>query len=210
MARGGDEAEAARVGASGMKRRPPTGCSFAALALLAALAWTATAEAHVQPGDAGGFLTGLTHPVSGLDHVLAMIAVGLWGAQLGAPALWLLPVTFPMVMALGGMLGLLGVPLPGVEIGIATSALLLGLAVMSELRPPLGAAIALVGLFGVFHGHAHGTELPPGQSALLYSMGFVVATGGLHAIGIAVGLVHVRPWGKALLRGAGAAVALGG
>jgi urease accessory protein len=148
--------------------------------------------------------------VSGLDHVLAMIAVGLWGAQLGAPALWLLPVTFPVVMALGGMVGLLGVPLPGVEVGIAVSALLLGLAVMSELRPPLAAGAVLVGLFGVFHGHAHGTELPPGQSALLYSMGFVVATGCLHGVGIAVGLVHGRPWGKPLLRGAGAVVALAG
>jgi urease accessory protein len=181
-----------------------------ALALLAVLSWTPAADAHVQRDDAGSFLTGLAHPASGLDHVLAMIAVGLWGAQLGAPALWLLPVTFPMVMALGGMVGLLGVPLPGVELGIATSALLLGLAVMSELRPPLAVAIALVGLFGVFHGHAHGTELPRGQSALLYSMGFVVATGCLHGVGIAVGLVHRRPWGRALLRGAGAAVALAG
>lgn len=180
------------------------------LALPIVLWWASAADAHVQQGDAGGLLTGLRHPVSGLDHVLAMIAVGLWGAQLGAPALWLLPVTFPMVMALGGMMGLLGVPLPGVEVGIAASAVLLGLAVMSELRPPLGAAVALVGAFGVFHGHAHGSELPPGQSALLYSMGFVVATGLLHGVGIAVGLVHVRPWGRRLLRGAGAVVALGG
>jgi urease accessory protein len=168
------------------------------------------AHAHVQSGEAAGFVTGLGHPVSGLDHVLAMIAVGLWGAQLGAPALWLLPVTFPMVMALGGMLGLLGVPLPGVEIGIAASAILLGLAVMSELRPPLAAAVVLVGLFGVFHGHAHGTELPAGESALLYSMGFVVATGCLHGVGIAVGLIHRWRWGQGLLRAAGAGVALGG
>ena len=139
-----------------------------------------------------------------------MIAVGLWGAQLGAPALWLLPVTFPMVMALGGMVGLLGVPLPGVEMGIAASAILLGLAVMSELRPPLAAAVTLVGIFGVFHGHAHGTELPPGQSALLYSMGFVVATGCLHAVGIGVGLIHRWPWGQRLLRAAGAVVAVAG
>lgn len=180
------------------------------LTLLAVVWWTTAADAHLQRGDAGGFLTGLGHPVSGLDHVLAMIAVGLWGAQLGAPALWLLPVTFPMVMALGGMVGLLGVPLPGVEVGIAISALLLGLAVMSELHPPLAAAGVLVGVFGVFHGHAHGTELPPGQSALLYSMGFVAATGCLHGVGIGVGLGHARPWGKTLLRGAGAAVALAG
>ena len=160
--------------------------------------------------QAAGFLTGLGHPVSGLDHVLAMIAVGLWGAQLGVPALWLLPVTFPMVMALGGMVALLGVPLPGVEVGIAASAILLGLAVMSELRPPLAAAVVLVAIFGVFHGHAHGTELPPGQSALLYSMGFVAATGCLHGVGIGVGLIHRWPWGQRLLRAAGAVVMLAG
>jgi len=177
---------------------------------LAFLAWVPAAHAHVQQDQAAGFLTGLGHPVSGLDHVLAMIAVGLWGAQLGAPALWLLPVTFPMVMALGGMVGLLGVPLPGVEAGIAASMILLGLAVMSELRPPLAAAAVLVGIFGVFHGHAHGTELPPGQSALLYSMGFVVATGCLHAVGIGVGLIHRWPWGQKPLRAAGAVIAVAG
>ena len=181
-----------------------------ALALLAVLVWAPPVRAHVQQGQAAGFFTGLGHPVSGLDHVLAMIAVGLWGAQLGAPAIWLLPVTFPMVMALGGMVGLLGVPLPGVEVGIAASAILLGLAVMSALRPPLAAAVAVVGLFGIFHGHAHGTELPAGQSALLYSMGFVMATGCLHAVGIGVGLIHRWPWGQALLRAAGALVALAG
>jgi urease accessory protein len=180
------------------------------LALLILLSWAPAAHAHILQGEAGGFLTGLGHPVSGLDHVLAMIAVGLWGAQLGAPALWLLPVTFPMVMALGGMLGLLGVPLPGVEVGIAASGILLGLAVMTALRPPLAVAAALVGVFGIFHGHAHGAELPAGQSALLYSMGFVVATGCLHAVGIAVGLVYRWPWGQTLLRTAGAAVALAG
>jgi urease accessory protein len=172
--------------------------------------WATPAEAHILQGEAGGLLTGLGHPVSGLDHVLAMIAVGLWGAQLGAPALWLLPVTFPMVMALGGMWGLLGLPLPGVEAGIAASGILLGLAVMSALRPPLVAAAAVVGIFGIFHGYAHGAELPAGQSALLYSMGFVVATGCLHAVGIAIGSVSRWSWGQTLLRTAGAAVALAG
>jgi len=183
---------------------------FSPILPLALLLRTPAAHAHVQQGQAAGFLTGLGHPVSGLDHVLAMIAVGLWGAQLGAPALWLLPVTFPMVMALGGMVGLLGVPLPGVEAGIAASMILLGLAVISELRPPLAAAVVLVGIFGVFHGHAHGTELPPGQSALLYSTGFVVATGCLHAVGIGVGLIHRWPWGQRLLRAAGAVIAVAG
>jgi len=178
--------------------------------LLTLLGWTPAAHAHVQQGEAGSFLTGLGHPISGFDHVLAMIAVGLWGVQLGAPALWLLPVTFPMVMALGGMVGLLGVPLPGVEMGIAASAILLGLAVMSQLRPPLAATVVLVGIFGVFHGHAHGTELPAGQSALLYSMGFVAATGCLHGVGIGVGCLHRWPWGQKLLRAAGAVVATAG
>jgi urease accessory protein len=139
-----------------------------------------------------------------------MVAVGLWGAQLGAPAVWLLPVTFPMVMAFGGMLGLAGVSLPGVEIGIALSALLLGLAVLTEARPPLGAAAALVGGFAIFHGHAHGTELPPGASGLLYSMGFVTATGTLHAVGIAIGLVHRWTAGRLALRVAGTIVAAAG
>ncbi|HTO49727.1 MAG TPA: HupE/UreJ family protein [Burkholderiales bacterium] len=180
----------------------------AVAALLGGLA--SSAFAHAQSGRAAGFFTGFLHPVSGLDHVLAMVAVGLWGAQLGAPAIWLLPVTFPIVMALGGFLGLLGVPLPGVEIGIAGSAILLGAAVMTERRPPLYAAAALVGFFAIFHGHAHGTELPPGQSGLLYSLGFVVATGCLHATGIAIGAIHRWPAGRVALRIAGGSVGLAG
>jgi len=174
------------------------------------LFWTETAFAHVQKGEAAGFLSGLKHPVSGLDHVLAMVAVGLWGAQLGSPAIWVLPVAFPMVMAFGGMLGLMGVPLPGIEYGIAASAILLGMAVMFELRPPLAIAAALVAIFAIFHGHAHGTELPPGQSGLLYSMGFVIATGCLHAVGITIGTVHRWGWGQKFLRLAGAVVTVGG
>src|SRR3974390_2025602 len=108
------------------------------------------------------------------------------------------------------MLGLMGVPLPGVEYGIALSAILLGAAVMFEFRPKLGIAAALVGFFAIFHGHAHGTELPAGQSALLYSMGFVIATGCLHAVGIGIGTVHRWTWGKMALRAAGAFVAFGG
>jgi len=169
-----------------------------------------TAFAHAQQGAAAGHLTGLAHPVSGLDHVLAMVAVGLWGAQLGAPAIWVLPVAFPMMMAMGGMLGLMGLPLPGIEYGIAASAILLGAAVTFAARPTLGVAAALIAFFAIFHGHAHGTELPPGQSALGYSMGFVMATGGLHAAGIGIGTVHRWGWGQKLLRVAGAAVAAGG
>jgi urease accessory protein len=166
--------------------------------------------AHTQKGEAAGFWSGLRHPISGADHVLAMIAVGLWGAQLGAPAIWLLPVAFPIVMAFGGMMGLIGIPMPGVEIGIAASAILLGSAVMIESRPRLFLAASLVGFFAIFHGYAHGTELPPGQSGLLYSVGFVVATGCLHGVGITIGLVNRWHWGQRLLRVAGAGVAMAG
>jgi len=167
-------------------------------------------EAHVQSGQAAGFFTGLKHPISGLDHVLAMIAVGLWGAQLGSPAVWMLPVAFPMMMAFGGFIGLVGLPLPGVEIGIALSAVLLGTVVARESRPSLAVAVLLVAFFAIFHGHAHGTELPKGQSGLTYSIGFVIATGCLHGVGIAIGLIHRWPAGKRALRAAGAIVALAG
>jgi urease accessory protein len=166
-----------------------------------------TAHAHAERGAAIGLASGLQHPVSGWDHVLAMIAVGLWGAQLGAPAIWVLPVAFPMVMAMGGMLGLMGIPLPGVEVGIAISAVVLGAMVLRESRPPLWLAAAIVGFFAIFHGHAHGTELPPGGSGLLYSIGFVAATGTLHAAGIAIGLVHRWNAGRQAIRAAGAAIA---
>jgi urease accessory protein len=165
------------------------------------------AFAHVERGQAIGFVSGLRHPWSGLDHVLAMIAVGLWGAQLGNPAIWILPVTFPMVMSLGAMMGLLGIPLPGIEIGIAVSAILLGAMVAGEVRPKMLVAALLVGFFAIFHGHAHGTELPAGQSGMLYSMGFVIATGCLHAIGITLGLVHRWPAGRLALRAAGGGIA---
>jgi urease accessory protein len=180
------------------------------LTLLIAALWPAIARAHAELGRAEGLVAGLRHPVSGLDHVTAMIAVGLWGAQLGAPAIWLLPVTFPMVMALGGMLGLSGVALPAVEAAIAISGIVLGLAVLAEWRPPLWLGAAIVGFFAVFHGHAHGAELPPGTDGVLYSAGFVVATGTLHATGIGVGVVHRWTWGRAALRAAGAAVASAG
>jgi urease accessory protein len=199
-----DNARAATRGQPGTRRN-----SRAALAVFLCC-FGLPALAHVQQGQAAGFVTGMLHPVSGLDHVVAMVAVGLWGAQLGAPAIWLLPVTFPLVMAIGGFLGLVGVPLPGVEVGIALSALLLGLAVALEWRPPLWAAVMLVGFFAVFHGHAHGTELPPGESGLLYSLGFVVATGCLHGVGIATGLVHRWDAGRIALRAMGAVVATTG
>ncbi len=181
-----------------------------ALTTLLSLGWTQVAWAHVEGGQAAGFITGLQHPWSGLDHVLAMIAVGLWGAQLGSPALWLLPIVFPMMMAMGAMMGLMGIPVPGVEIGIALSAIVLGVMILAEVRPKLAVSIAMVGIFAIFHGHAHGTELPAGQSGLLYSMGFVIATGCLHGVGIALGLVNGLPAGKLALRGAGSFIAVMG
>ena len=179
-------------------------------ALVIMLCHVQAADAHILKGEAVSFLSGFKHPISGLDHVVAMVAVGLWGAQLGAPAIWILPVAFPLVMAVGGMLGLLGVPLPGIELGIAASAIMLGGAVMLRLRPPLALAALMVGFFAIFHGYAHGSELPAGENGLLYSLGFVIATGCLHACGITIGLVNRGTWGKRAVRFAGAAIALTG
>src|SRR6478736_5190806 len=158
----------------------------------------------------GGFISGFAHPVFGPDHVVAMVAVGLWGAFLGSPAIWLLPVMFPLVMAFGGVVGILGVPLPGVETAIALSAVVLGTMVALAARPPLWVAAVLVGSFAIFHGHAHGAELPPGADIVAYSVGFVVATGLLHLTGIAVGLLARWPAGRIAVRTAGAAIALAG
>ncbi len=169
------------------------------------------ARPRTSLGDqAGGFVSGFEHPISGLDHIVAMVSVGLWGAQLGPPAIWLLPVTFPIVMAFGGMLGLMGVPLPGTEIGIALSAIGLGAMVATQARPPLWIAAVLVGFFAIFHGHAHGTELPPDESGVLYSIGFVVATGLLHLTGIGIGLIHRWKAGELTMRLGGAGVAITG
>ena len=186
-----------------------TGRDFVLLALVLT-AWAGNAEAHVVAGEASGFFSGVLHPVSGLDHILAMVSVGVWGAQLGAPAIWILPVTFPVMMAFGGLIGFLGVPLPATEIGIALSMVVLGAAVMLEARPPLAVVMAIVAFFAIFHGYAHGTELPHGESAMLYSLGFVVATGFLHLIGITIGFLHRWSWGKHVLRVAGSAVSLAG
>jgi urease accessory protein len=167
------------------------------------------ALAHTGSGS-GGFVGGFLHPVFGPDHVVAMVAVGLWGAFLGPPAIWLLPIVFPLVMAGGGVMGILGVPLPGVEIGIAISAIVLGLMVALAARPPLWVAAVLVGAFAIFHGHAHGAELPPGTDAVAFSVGFVVATGLLHLTGIAFGLLARWPVGRVTVRAAGGAIALAG
>jgi urease accessory protein len=186
------------------------GAARRSLLILFLLIYPLAAFAHKRGGEAIGFASGFEHPISGLDHILAMVAVGMWGAQLGAPAMWVLPVVFPMVMALGGMMGLMGIKLPGIELCIALSALALGFAVFREARPKLWIAAIIVGFFAIAHGHAHGTELPPGASGVLYSIGFVIATGLLHALGIGIGLAHRWPAGRIALRFAGAIVAVGG
>jgi urease accessory protein len=178
-------------------------------ALLFFLMSSSSLLAHTG-GSGGGFVSGFSHPIGGLDHVLAMIAVGIWGAQLGVPSIWFLPIAFPLMMACGAALGLMGYPLPAVEFGIAVSAVILGLMVLIEARPPLALAILIVAFFAIFHGHAHGTELPEGQSGLLYSIGFVISTGLLHAVGIGIGIIHFLSVGILILRAAGAVVLMGG
>lgn len=165
------------------------------------------ASAHTEAGNAGGFLSGFSHPLSGLDHIVAMVAVGLWGAFLGVRAMWTLPVVFPVVMALGGALGVVGVPLPGVEIGIALSGIILGLMVSFAAKPPLWVAAGIVGIFAIFHGHAHGEEMPASANAMTFAIGFVISTGLLHLCGIAFGLLVRWPWGRIAVRVGGGAIA---
>jgi urease accessory protein len=184
--------------------------AMALLILATALLAPATVLAHNPAGIAGGFASGFLHPLTGIDHILAMVAVGIWGAQLGAPAIWALPVAFPLVMSVGGALGVRGVLLPGVEIGIAASALLLGYMIFREARLPLYAAALLVGFFAIFHGYAHGTELPNAANPLAYGVGFVLATGLLHVSGIAIGLLHRWPSGARTLQIVGGGISLTG
>ena len=166
--------------------------------------------AHTGEGYGGGFVSGFTHPILGWDHVAAMVAVGLWGAFLGAPAIWILPVVFPIVMAFGAVMGILGIPVPAIETGIAASAVVLGLMIVFAARPPLWIAAVLVGFFAIFHGYAHGTELPSNANAFAFAVGFVIATGLLHMIGIGFGLLVKWPAGRIAVRGAGAVISLAG
>lgn len=168
------------------------------------------ALAHSDHGSAGGFVSGFTHPILGWDHIAAMVAVGLWGAFLGRPAIWILPVVFPLAMALAAAAGVVGVPLPGVEAGIAASAVVLGLLIAFAIRPPLWVAGAIVGVFAIFHGHAHGTELPSAVNPFAYATGFVLSTGLLHAAGILFGLLIAVPGGKLAIRGGGGLISLAG
>jgi urease accessory protein len=188
---------------------PSTVCRTALAAALVTLLADG-ALAHEAHGIAGGFQSGFLHPIGGWDHVAAMVAVGLLGAVLGPPAIFLLPIVFPLVMAGGGALGVAGVPLPAVEIGIAASAVVLGVMVAAGRAIPLWVAAVVVSFFAIFHGHAHGTELPAAADALAYGVGFVVGTGLLHLVGIAIGTGWQWTAGKVAVRAAGGMIAVAG
>jgi urease accessory protein len=166
------------------------------------------AQAHPgAPGHTHGFSNGLLHPLTGLDHICAMVAVGLWAAQRGGRALWLVPLTFVSIMVVGGILGMGGVGIPYVEQGIAASVLVLGIFIAAAVRLPLAASMAIVGLFALFHGYAHGAEMPDSSSGFAYGIGFVVATASLHLSGIALGIAAQRFASAQLVRYLGGGIA---
>ncbi len=180
-----------------------------AFLLFVAIFWLSPLYAHTDAATLqGGFTSGFLHPLTGLDHVVAMVAVGLWGAFLGKPAIWILPIVFPLVMAFGGALGVAGVGIPYIETGIALSGIVIGLAVLFMVRPPIWVAAIIVGIFAIFHGYAHGAELPNATNPLIFSIGFVMATGLLHLAGIAVGELTRWKWGTAVVRASGAVIAM--
>jgi urease accessory protein len=190
-------------------RRFSRTASLAALSagVLALLLAAPAAEAHVGVGATAGFAHGFTHPFLGLDHVCAMLAVGLWAAQRGGRARWLLPLTFVAVMAVGGAAGMLGLALPFAEQGIVASVLVLGVLVAAAARLPLAAGALLVGVFAFFHGHAHGAEMPATALGLAYGAGFMLATALLHVCGIALAMALARQSHPRWVRYAGAAIA---
>jgi urease accessory protein len=164
------------------------------LILPVAMLVAAATPAMAHPGLAHvhGIVQGFTHPVSGVDHILAMVAVGVIAAKMGGRALWLVPGAFLAMMVAGGVIGFVGVAVPFVEPAIAASVVVLGLMVALSWRPPVAVAMGLAGAFAVFHGLAHAYELPVVNTSLAYAAGFVAATAMLHAVGLAVGLSYVR------------------
>ena len=184
--------------------------SLAALVAAAVAGFSSAASAHIGDHSHMGLVEGILHPFTGIDHMLAMVAVGLWASQLGRPALWLLPLTFPVVMAAGAAIGFSGSALPGVEIGIAASVLVLGAAVAFAVRPSLAVSAGLIAVFALLHGYSHGVELPADATALSFGAGFVAATLVLHAIGIGIGLLANRLPGHYIARAAGGAIAAAG
>src|SRR5262249_40650765 len=181
-----------------------TGLTTAALTLIPTAAF-----AHPGIGHAHGFVAGFAHPLGGLDHILAMVTVGIFAWQLGRRALWLVPATFILAMAAGGALGMAGVPVPFVELGIAASVIVLGAVVAFARKAPVAIAVGLVGVFAIFHGHATGMPLDASGSA--YAAGFLLATALLHAAGIALGFAIGRiAHGRAAYQLGGSLVALAG
>jgi urease accessory protein len=183
------------------------------LSLAALLIAANPALAHTGIGGTLGFARGVAHPIGGIDHVLAMVAVGLFAAQLGGRALWGVPLAFVSLMALGSALAMAGISLPFVELGIALSIVGLGAAVATRIHLPTLAAMTLAGFFALFHGHAHGAEMPETLSGLAFGAGFVLATAGLHVAGIGLGLTIGKAsdaFGNRVRRAAGSAMALAG
>lgn len=180
------------------------------LLLLVALLLATPALAHTGGAIAGGFTSGFEHPVKGLDHLLAMLAVGLWGAQIGGRSIWTLPVAFPLVMAVGGLIGVARIEVPQVELMIALSVLGLGAAIALALKPVEWLAILAIGIFALFHGYAHGAELPTAADPAAYGVGFVVATGLIHLAGIGIGLLVGQLAQGRVTRGLGALIAAAG
>ena len=181
-----------------------------AFGLLAVMSFASPASAHSGAALSGGFFAGFVHPFSGPDHLLAMVAVGLWGAFLGRPLIVILPIVFPTVMAFGGAFGMVGAPMLPVELGIAVSVIALGASVASGWRAPVWLASTMVAVFAIFHGYAHGSELPSMADPVAFSLGFVLATGILHVVGIAFGLLADGKRGRAVVRGAGALIIFAG
>ena len=171
----------------------------------------AAALAHPGHDGAGGLVHGFTHPVTGIDHVLAMIAVGALAAQYGGRALWLVPMSFLVAMAIAGVIGMAGIVVPVAEVGIGVSVVVLGLAIAFQLRPPAFVAMAVVGFFALFHGYAHGAELPDGKTGLSFALGFLLATALLHSTGVGLGLLMQRQASSCrLIQAGGGAMALVG
>jgi urease accessory protein len=168
------------------------------------------AYAHTGTGLPGGLESGVMHPCTGWDHLLAMVSVGIWGAFLGRPLVYALPVIFPLMMVGGGILGMCAVPIPSVELGIAVSVLVLGMCVCLAFEAQAWVACAIVATFAVFHGYAHGQELPSAADPIGYSLGFVMATGLLHVSGIGIGLINRLHNGIVVTRSLGAVVAFAG
>ncbi|MDB5765762.1 MAG: ureJ [Collimonas fungivorans] len=186
----------------------PSASIYGRLSALAfAVLSIAPAFAHPGHPDAFGFNNGFAHPFSGIDHLLAMLAVGLWAAQNKRSALWVLPLAFPLMMVVGALLAFAGLQMPGVETGIAASVAVLGLLIAFAIRMPVWASASVVSVFALFHGYAHGSELPHGASALWYGVGFVAATALLHLLGLAVGLVAGQKMAAQAVRLGGVAIA---